>query len=243
MHRPYLNRLLKPESAQLARMIREYSTPEVVSEHRAAVQTGVHNNPESFLSFHRDYLRGLESYLEKQGMPRWVPLPKWDPAQPIPEEFNIPSSGPGRLRNLNPNISFYPEFDRRNLNNFQNPAELGRALMLRHNTVHSAVGGVLNNLLEAPEAPIFWPLHAFIDDIWADWQESTVNVPSTIGLTYYQAYRVLVNSNLRPGRIRSSSRWGWFSRRHWLPSSTVKFQQPQPGERVLRGSSVDLTLR
>lgn len=243
MHRPYLNRLPRAESAALARIIMDYSTPEIVGEHWAAVQTGVHNNPESFLSFHRDFLRGLESYLERAGMPKWVPLPKWDPAQPIPEEFNIPSSGPGRLRNLNPNISFYPEFDRRNLSNFKTPAQLGTALMSKHNTVHSTVGGVLNNLRQAPEAPIFWSFHAFIDDIWHDWEESTVNVPSTIGLTYYQAYRILVNSNLRPGRVRNLAAEGWFFHQPWLVSSTVKSQQPQPGERVLRGSPVNLTLR
>lgn len=243
MHRPYLNRLLRAEMTALARMIMEYSTPQVVGEHWAAIQAGVHDNPESFLSFHRDYVRGLESYLEKEGMSKWVPLPKWDPALPIPEEFNIPSSGPGRLRNLNPNISFYPQFDRRNLINFKTQADLGMALMARHNTVHSTVGGVLNNLREAPQAPIFWAFHAFIDDIWHDWQESTVNVPSTIGLTYYQAYRVLVSSNLRPGRVRTSTRWNWPFRRSWLASSTVDSQLPQPGARALRGSPVELTLR
>jgi hypothetical protein len=170
MHRQNINSLTANERSQLARLIRQYATPAVVNQHWEAVRAGAHNSPTEFLAFHRNYLAGLENYLAVQGYPQWVPLPVWNPAEPIPEEFNIPNTGPGRLINLNPGISFSPQFDRVNLSNFKTDADLGRALMGPHNRVHRAVGGVMNNLRRAPEAPIFWPWHSFIDDIWWHWQ-------------------------------------------------------------------------
>lgn len=176
MHRPNLNSLPGAERRRLAQAIQQYATPAIVNEHWEAVISGVHNNPSSFLSFHRNYIGQLENYLQAQGHTQWTPLPAWNPAEPIPPEFNVPDNGPDRLRNLNPGISFSPQFDA-NLGNYTTDEELGIALRPVHDTVHRTVGGVMNNLRRAPEAPIFWPWHAFIDDIWWDWQRISVIVP------------------------------------------------------------------
>lgn len=174
MHRKNLKDLSAEDRNILARLIQQYATPAVVSEHREAMAAGVHNSPVGFLYFHRNYIAGLERYLQRQGFEKWVPLPQWNPADPIPEEFNIPDTGSGRLRNLNPNISFSPRFDLPNLASFHSDEELGMALIGPHNRVHRRVGGVMNNLWRAPEAPIFWPWHSFIDDIWWNWQRQNV---------------------------------------------------------------------
>jgi len=38
-----------------------------------------------------------------------------------------------------------------------------------HYVVHDRVGGHMADLNHAPEAPIFWPWHSFIDDIYQSW--------------------------------------------------------------------------
>src|SRR5690606_26947717 len=38
-----------------------------------------------------------------------------------------------------------------------------------HNGVHVAVGGAMG-AFKSPAAPIFWLWHAFVDDVWFDWQ-------------------------------------------------------------------------
>ncbi|KJS16442.1 MAG: hypothetical protein VR69_08710 [Peptococcaceae bacterium BRH_c4b] len=176
MHRPNLNDLPENERALLARQIQRYVTPDIVNIHWNAVLSGAHNDPAMFLTFHRDLISGLENFLSDQGYTQFVPLPAWNPRNPIPEEFNIPSTGPGRLRNLNPDVNFSPEFDQENFNNFGTEEELGEALMTRHNLVHARIGGIMNNTRLAPLAPIFWPFHGFIDDIWRDWQELQLKI-------------------------------------------------------------------
>lgn len=232
MHRPNLNALPPAERSLLAQYIQRYVTPAIVAEHWNAVLSGVHQDPVSFLSFHRNYIAGLENFLVEQGHPEWNPLPAWNPREPIPEEFNIPNSGPGRLRNLNPNVSFSPEFDQENLANFSTTAELGRALMERHNLVHSRIGGIMNNLQTAPQAPIFWPFHSFIDDIWWNWQRITVAVPSCLGLTLREARQLLGSCGLEISMPRQSV--------HFMLFGRIRFQNPYPDTLVPRGTVVKL---
>ncbi len=196
MSRLNLNNLSSREREELAELIQVYATPRVVEEHWNAALAGVHENPVTFLSFHRGYLNNLETYLRAEGHPEWVPLPAWNPAEPIPAEFNIPDTGPGRLRNLDPRVSFSPEFDSHNLVNFQSEAELGEALIPRHNEVHARVGGIMSSVRNAPRAPIFWPFHSFIDDIWWEWERITVTVPSCVGMPYGKAKNLLGFSGL-----------------------------------------------
>lgn len=170
MNRPNLNNLSTDDRQLLANLIQQYTTPEIINLHWNAAQSGAHRDPAMFLNFHRDYIAGLEAFLMAQGFPQFAPLPEWNPAEPIPQEFNIPNTGSGRLRNLNPGVSFAPEFDQDNLQNFSTVEELGEALMTRHNLVHQRIGGIMNNMRLAPLAPIFWPFHGFIDEIYHDWQ-------------------------------------------------------------------------
>ena len=231
MHRVSLSSLSDGDRLMLANLIQEYVTPSVISVHWDAALSGVHSDPVSFLSFHRSYIAGLEAFLEERGYQQWVPLPAWNPSNPIPEQFNIPSTGDGRLRNLDPNVSFFPEFEGQNLLEFESEEELGAALIPVHNLVHRRVGGVMNSQRAAPRAPIFWPLHGFIDDIWWEWQRVTVTVPYCIGLSLDEAANWLncfgFLSTIKPNCYES----GFVQ---------VNNQHPKPYTKVPRGTSVRL---
>lgn len=230
MQRPNLNELPADERVLLASLIQQYTTPEIIELHWNAALSGAHSDPVLFLSFHRDYLGGLESYLTAQGYPQWVPLPAWNPMEKIPGEFNIPDTGTDRLQNLDPQVSFSPEFDQQNLINFKTVEELGEALIPRHNLVHQRVGGVMNDQRRAPEAPIFWPFHSFIDDIWWNWQRTTVVVPSCIGLSFENARKSLEYCGL--GIARPQNMY------HYSPWARIRGQKPAPLTMVPRGIPV-----
>ncbi|MHB8918038.1 MAG: tyrosinase family protein [Desulfocucumaceae bacterium] len=219
MSRSNLSSLSENERSTLASLILQYVTPEIVEEHRNAALSGAHSDPVLFLSFHRRYIGGLEGFLQEQGYPQWVPLPAWNPAEPIPEEFNIPNAGPGQLENLNPNVSFSPQFDPENLINYETVEELGAAILPLHNLVHRRIGGVMNDMFRAPEAPIFWPFHSFIDDIWWNWQRITVVVPSCIGLNIDEAQRKLNYFGLRSITKKNIPFPVW---------PRIRFQNPSP---------------
>jgi hypothetical protein len=50
-----------------------------------------------------------------------------------------------------------------------------------HGTVHVNVGGDMSTLNGSPNDPLFWLFHAYVDKIWADWQ----NVHPMLALTSY----------------------------------------------------------
>jgi hypothetical protein len=237
MRRPDLNNLPAADRTLLAELILQYATPDVVAVHWDAVQSGAHNDPAMFLSFHRNYIAGLETFLEEQGYPQFVPLPAWNPANPIPEEFNIPATGPDRLQNLDPQVSFSPEFDRENLKNYETVEALGEAVMPVHNVVHQRVGGVMNSARRAPEAPIFWSFHSFVDDIWWEWQRTTVAVPSCVGMHPEKAGKIIGHCGLVTVMIKNSNLF------LSPPGMGIRHQQPRPLTLAPRGSKVKLFIR
>lgn len=236
MHRPNLNDLSPGDRTHLAEMIQQYVTPEIVNLH-VSPPGGINiHDPSLFLSWHRAYIAGLENFLVQQGHPEWSPLPAWDPAEPIPDEFNIPDQGPDALRNLDPNISFSPEFDPENLGAFENDEELADAVDGPHGAVHVRVGGLMGDF-RSPGAPIFWPWHSFIDDIWWTWQRLTVITPNCLGLTRVRARQLLTSVGLVEGRIIRQPGPGTQPGRR-----VVIDQAPDAGNRVVQGTAVDLVI-
>ncbi|WKT57654.1 hypothetical protein QVH35_10015 [Candidatus Nitrosotenuis chungbukensis] len=106
MHRRDLKTLSSSELTELANLIRGHVTQAVLDAHEAWHQmhgSGGMIGPgsgEHFLDFHRNFIKNLENALINRGKNQYVPLPKWNPADPIPAEF----SHPGRSTN-NPGIS------------------------------------------------------------------------------------------------------------------------------------------
>ena len=120
-HRPDLNGLSPQERQTLVDLMLQYLTDDiVVIGHR-----DINHHGETLFTGHRDYITKMQSFLSSNGGGRFVPLPKWDPANPIPAEFNVvkpQDDGTARaaLVNLNPQRilpSEYkcPELSQRNL--------------------------------------------------------------------------------------------------------------------------------
>lgn len=259
MHRTDLNTLAAAERTQLAQLIQQYATPAIVNQH--AFPPPEAHAPGTILSWHRNFILGLENFLVAQGRPEWVPLPAWDPANQIPAEFNIPNAGPDRLVNLNPGINFSPDFDHANLGNFENNIDLGMAIMSRHAAVHNTVGGIMSSF-RSPAAPIFWPWHSFLDDIWWEWQRQTVVVPDCSGLAQNQARSLLNSVGLNLGTVTVIPHvdfpftfpFPWQPQPPQLPPFPLPWPRPRPhrhvvvdqspeaNDRVHHGVAIDLVV-
>jgi hypothetical protein len=59
---------------------------------------------------------------------------------------------------------------------------LANTLIPAHNNTHNTIAGHMADM-SSPTAPIFWLYHAFIDDIWVDWQSVQKTQPKKDDLT------------------------------------------------------------
>lgn len=165
MARRNINSFSSSERRVLARLIGQFADDAVVKMHRN--MQGIHGgDPLRFLSFHREYVGRLENWLLRRGYSRFVPLPAWNPSQCIPREFRI------RINNSCPNVQFFPRFSRENMRSFASERAFASALEALHNQVHNRVGGQMRTIMTSPAAPVFWIWHAFVDDIWLEYQQA-----------------------------------------------------------------------
>ncbi len=184
------------ERASLVAAIQEYVTPDIMKWH--ADHHDLHTSGYFFLTGHRQYLEGLEAFLRNAGklgpaelLPNWDPSDRQSARRLIPPEFIIPSNGPDRIHNiyslLRPVIafSFFPfkGFWRRLWPPFPFPhpsfvpwkSLFGIVLCwTSHFAVHVlvGVGGKFAKIPQTPETPLFWIWHAFIDDLYWDWEQA-----------------------------------------------------------------------
>ena len=175
-----LNRLSDLDRLRLRDAMLAYIDDSVIQEHMDhhadMGRTGM-TNGEMLLPWHRDFLSGMERHLANRGMT----LPMWIPGTAIPPEFNLSEipGAPGRTALLfqpgrQPRISPL-RIDLRDPR-LTSPAQLGRALNDYHNYVHEQfrLQGVPGNpmgVTTSPAAPLFWCWHAFLDQVYADWEE------------------------------------------------------------------------
>lgn len=140
-------------------------------EHSLARGVNTVDGRRGFFNGHRQYIRRLEAFLAANGGGRFVPLPKWDPASPIPPEFDFVKPGPDRgpLLNLDPRQPMPTWFMFPAVCRFRSIEDLYNAIMPWHDSVHNTVGGAMSDMMNASAAPIFFCWHAFTDDIYADW--------------------------------------------------------------------------
>ncbi len=183
MHRRALDSLTPQERAELADLIRDHVTNAVLDEHRGWHQMhgpGGMSGPgsgERFFAFHRNFIGKLEDSLRSQGKNQFVPLPTWNPIEPIPPEFSHPersTNSPGialpSWATIAGGTQGSPIFGYTALDQFQSSDELGRALGANfHGAVHNTIGGDMGTFA-SPRDPIFYPWHAFLDDIWSRWE-------------------------------------------------------------------------
>jgi hypothetical protein len=171
-HRQDLNAFSAADRQALANLIMQYLNDQVVADHLSIVHAG-----EQLFTGHRAYIAKLENFLTTQGAGRFVPLPAWDPATPIPAELNVvkaTDAGVARppLRNLTPNRPKPAEFAPPSVCNFASATVLGDAVNPWHGSVHTTIGGTMADITISPAAPIFWCWHAYVDEIYWDFQNA-----------------------------------------------------------------------
>jgi hypothetical protein len=134
-----------------------------------------HDRTRTFLLYHRDLVGRLEQHLTDRGLHEFVPLPFWSPSEKIPGPFrkvindkdvhgrnttdyelDDASPGMGTPLNLMPPLSFVIPGD----------DEFVGALAPWHNEVHEKVGGAMAQPKTSARALIFYPWHAYVDDLW-----------------------------------------------------------------------------
>lgn len=162
-----------------------------VSHHNGHL-TLVHGTcTDAFVTWHRYYLQEMEAWLLSQGKTEFIPLPKWDPENCIPDEFwgsdawltdlggpplNLPTSCTTQCI-VSPNFSTFTNL---NCNNFEDANDFSCQFEDPHGTVHVRVGGIMRNAAISPAAAIFWLWHAWVDDVWYCYQTECMELTSDL---------------------------------------------------------------
>lgn len=177
--RPDINNDFTPvEQQELANLTAQYLTAPVFAAHLAP---GLHHTA-AFFPWHRTYIAGLESFLLSPSInkPQYVPLPKWDPQNPIPAPFFVIDSScgpcgilpspfptglpalPSQLNGSNVCTSGYVDVDELRMGGgVSNPS-----LEYWHDGIHVSVGDAFGSTSTATHLLIFLLWHAFVDDIY-----------------------------------------------------------------------------
>jgi hypothetical protein len=135
---------------------------------RANEDPRVHSR--EFFGFHRQMIGNLENFLNANGAGAYVPIPYWDPIEVIPMEFRIVLQGFRPLLSHGPIGQIPSWFVPPAVCTFQTEMELADSVLNFHNMVHNRIGGVMAEL-SSPAAAIFYCWHAFVDLIYANWQQ------------------------------------------------------------------------
>ncbi len=154
-----------------------------------------HSYDKKFLKWHRAYIQGLENYLIDRGYEKYVPLPAWDNDNPIPDAFFndaatdnknsvLPvSDGFPQLQNQGPcgqqgDITDFLKFDDNfdcsswsDINSYADELEDDP-----HDATHGAIRGSMGVIQTASGAAIFWPFHAYVDDLYYCYQKQCMNL-------------------------------------------------------------------
>lgn len=211
-----------------------------------------------FFTWHREYLAGLENHLrtiEVEG--RRLTLPSWAPWEPLPEAFRTNGA-----RHPGMGTTDFAAFCDDTIGHFPNDDVLGVILSWGpHFATHARTGGDMALIHKAPLSPIFWPWHAFIDDLYKTymdrrkrfgdfqpipkqnpffWQppapvsrrDERRRVPFCIGSTLGEARTKLTQQGLRVGATDSND-----------DDARIISQDPLPWTTVANGTEVKLMMK
>lgn len=170
--RPLVSDLSPVQQKRLAWAIVEYADDAVVANHAMFVDAYRPGSGDQFLNMAQAMTTDLEKYLAKRGLV----LPAWNPDLVIPRELAVvrsEESGKERpaLVNLAVDLPLPRGFRGDRLANFATPQELGDALLPWHNKVHFQIGGSMAQVKLAAATPIFWCWHAYITDVYSEWEQ------------------------------------------------------------------------
>ena len=131
----------------------------------------------NFVTWHREYLAKLEARLMTINPLVTIPYWDWTHERAIPPALTNPADLAewGIIRGTF-NAAALPTVAQINAveSSGITPPDFQvfqRNLELAHNPVHGAVGGTMGGS-RSPADPLFWLHHAFIDKLWANWEQA-----------------------------------------------------------------------
>jgi Common central domain of tyrosinase len=134
-----------------------------VAEHKAAgMDMTLMIHDQGFLTWHQHFIAELETWLVNNGGAKFVPLPYWNPAKPIPNQLDN--------NNTNVNLPLPANLKPAALKTITSYLGLNTRVVPYHNAVHMAAGGQMPNAETSPGDPIFWPFHAFLVAVYERWR-------------------------------------------------------------------------
>ncbi len=161
-----ISSMTKAQRAELRTLLDAYiskPTNNPVAEHKAAgndMSLMIHDD--GFVAWHQHFLAEAENWLVMTKGAKFVPLPYWNPAKPIPPELN--------QSNTNVNMPLPANLRAKALKKITSYMVLNKRLLPYHNAVHNAAGGQMPDPDTSPGDPIFWPFHAFLVAIYERWR-------------------------------------------------------------------------
>ena len=165
---PRLWDLPPDERKALADGIAAYVDIDVVTAHRRL------GHDLLTLADHRVLLSGLEEHLSKKGLSRFVPLPWFAGDESVPDEFRRVLFGFPALESGSGSRPLPPELASGEICALPDRAALWEAMRLWHGWVHENLGGAMAEIDTSPSALIFWPWHAYVDEIFRRWETCPV---------------------------------------------------------------------
>lgn len=222
-HRRNLSSLSKDERKQLADLIGQFLHDAIIREHEHVFANNDHS---VFFQNHRTYIGKLEDFLAANGGGAFVPLPFWNDDDAIPSSFDrVERLDNGVLRpKINPHWSHTPRHHRLPAEakpptlceraDFDHIPDFVHVFEHWHQEVHALLGPVmaLGAIWDAPAAYIFWPWHAFNDEIYHRWEHCRLRPISAIAGGCNADGRVeafVLGKNARPWHA-----WAEFSGRY-----------------------------
>ena len=165
-HRKNVSTLSNPQLTQLRALLDQFINKpnnNPVAEHKAAgMDMSLMIHDMGFLTWHQHFIAELGTWLANNGGEKFVPLPYWNPAKPIPTQLN--------KGNNNVNMPLPANLKNAALKTISTYTALNNRVVPYHGAVHNAAGGQMPNPDTSPSDPIFWPFHAFLVAVYERWR-------------------------------------------------------------------------
>ena len=165
-HRKDVSTLSNAQLTQLRTLLDQFINKPAnnpVAEHKAAgMDMSLMIHDMGFLVWHQHFLAELETWLANNGGAKFVPVPYWNPAKPIPTALN--------KGNNNVNMPLPANLRLAALGTITSYTVLNNRAVPYHDAVHMALGGQMPNADTSPSDPIFWPFHAFLVSVYERWR-------------------------------------------------------------------------
>lgn len=174
-YRPRIHNLNQTAQENLADLISEYTTKHILEQHECMPTMHHAHTPKYIFPWHRAYLENFEDWMHKSNaQSNFLLLPGWDPTEQLPSPFYVLDGScseadcPVPQGNCESFIDDHPDISFPDYTSITGLSTLGGFLETYHADVHAAVGGAFGTF-RSPAGLMFFPWHAYFDEIWQDW--------------------------------------------------------------------------